>query len=94
LVVSNKPSSLLSLQLTHLSAPSEDFRRQQSGRIRLQHDGRRQSHPELEGKLHARQDCRWRLGTRRTLTQYLAAGYRVAGFRGGACPHYVLEAGR
>lgn len=35
---------------------------------------------------------RWRLGTRRTLTHYLAAGYRVAGFRRGEPAHYVLEA--
>jgi predicted GNAT superfamily acetyltransferase len=37
---------------------------------------------------------RWRLGTRRTLTHYLAAGYRVAGFRRGEPAHYVFEAGR
>ena len=36
---------------------------------------------------------RWRLGTRRALTHYLAEGYRVAGFRRDERPHYVLEAG-
>jgi len=36
---------------------------------------------------------RWRAATRRALTHYLGAGYRVAGFRRDDPPHYVLEAG-
>ncbi len=36
---------------------------------------------------------RWRTATRRALTHYLGAGYRVAGFRRDDPPHYVLEAG-
>jgi len=35
---------------------------------------------------------RWRAATRRCFTHYLAAGYRVAGFRTGEGAHYVLEA--
>lgn len=35
----------------------------------------------------------WREATRRALTHYLGAGYRVAGFRREGRPHYVLEAG-
>ena len=37
---------------------------------------------------------RWREATRRALTHYLGAGYRVAGFWRDDPPHYVLEAGR
>ena len=37
---------------------------------------------------------RWRRRTRRAFTHYLRRGYRVAGFRRGDLPHYVLEAGR
>jgi predicted GNAT superfamily acetyltransferase len=36
----------------------------------------------------------WRAFSRRALQQYLALGYRVAGFRRGVGAHYVLEAGR
>jgi predicted GNAT superfamily acetyltransferase len=36
---------------------------------------------------------RWREASRRALTHYLGAGYRVAGFRRDDPPHYVLEAG-
>lgn len=36
---------------------------------------------------------RWRSATRRALTHYLGAGYRVAGFRRDAPPYYLLEAG-
>jgi len=37
---------------------------------------------------------RWRAATRRAFTHYLDGGYRIAGFRRGDLPVYVLEAGR
>ena len=35
---------------------------------------------------------RWRSATRRAFTHYLSRGCRVAGFRRGSPPHYVVEA--